>query len=107
MKEAIKKIKKWEKSCWWLDGYDGISCNGYRSKKTALIAIIELWNDDKEYNTREHGDFEFSEDNIKVEDAVFCPKCSYFTIGENFCAECDRKYHTIKTYSIYFEDLSN
>lgn len=99
----MKKRKHWSKSCWFLDGYEGISCNGYRKKSTALKDMIELWNDDADYHKKEYGDVQFTEDNIKKEFGVFCPKCSYFTIGEDFCAECDKRYVQVVMFTLYFE----
>lgn len=100
-----KKKHRMKQSCWWLSSLEGISCNGYRTKQTALKAMLELWNDDLEYHKGKYGDITLTEEQIKEEEAVFCESCSYYTINsdDKTCQECgETKKYTIKTFTIYF-----
>lgn len=100
----MKKKKRITKSCFFISEGDGISCNGYRKKETALKAMLELWNEDKDFNEQEYGKRAIILENIDEEKGVWCSQCNYFTIrDEGFCDECgETKRHRMTMFTIYF-----
>lgn len=83
----------------------GIMAIGCKDIEQAKILITELWNDDVDYNSQEHGDFDVLLSKIKQEEAYKCPVCKMHWIDDRYCNDCERKApgKGKKVFTIYFD----
>ena len=84
---------------------EGMFTHHCRDLKTAIKAMQEEWEIEKEENISNFGNIVFDELTVKEERMYHHRACEWYTIGnDNICGQCGEVCGTVgrKTYSIYF-----